>query len=338
MWLYLVTLLSLYFLLRWYRERQTVPNLQGKYVLITGCDSGFGSLLARYLDRRGMHVLAACPTPKGAEQLNEATSHRLQTVFLDVTKTDSVAVMAEWVKGQVGKKGLWGLVNNAGIGFPMAPNEWLTKEDYQKVISVNLLGMIDVTVNLLPLVRQAKGRITNMSSGLGRIAIFGGGYCISKYGVEAFSDSLRRELRPFGVKVSIVEPGAFKTGVATKPMVEENFTSLWARMPNDVKESYGEQYFNTYSNNFFDLVTTASSNLHLVIDSLQHSVIAVNPRTRYSPGWDCKFVYLPLSYFPTIIMDYVLAWSSPVPGQCAASPPEHHGKRLLPETHVTSAC
>ncbi|XP_078545007.1 17-beta-hydroxysteroid dehydrogenase type 6-like [Lissotriton helveticus] len=315
MWLYLVALFGLYFLLRWYWERPTVPNLQDKYVLITGCDSGFGNLLARCLDQRGLRVLAACLTPKGAEQLQEATSQRLQTVILDVTKTESVAAMAKWVKGQVGDRGLWGLVNNAGIGFPMALNEWLTKEDYEKVINVNLLGMIEVTLNLLPLMRQAKGRITNMSSGLGRVAFFGGGYSPSKYGVEAFSDSLRREIRPFGVKVSIVEPGAFKTGIMTKAKAEENFQAVWARVPNDVKESYGEQYFNAYRKYFIDLATKGSSNLHLVVDSLQHSVIAVYPRTRYSPGWDCKFFYLPLSYFPTIIMDYVLTRSCPNPCQ-----------------------
>ncbi|XP_078545010.1 retinol dehydrogenase 7-like [Lissotriton helveticus] len=315
MWpVYLVTLLGLYFPLRWYWERQTVQNLQDKYVLITGCDSGFGNLLARCLDQRGLRVLAACLTPRGAEQLQEATSQRLQTVILDVTKTESVAAMAQWVKRQVGNRGLWGLVNNAGVSFPMAPNEWLTKEDYVKVIDVNLLGMIDVTLNLLPLVRQAKGRITNVSSSLGRIAIFGGGYSPSKYGVEAFSDSLRRDLRAYGVKVSIVEPGAFKTGIVTRPVVEKGLQDAWGCMPNDVKETYGEQYFNAYRKNFINLVNAGSSNLHLVVDSLQHSVIAVYPRTRYSPGWDCKFVCLPLSYFPTIIVDYLLAWSSPVPG------------------------
>ncbi|KAJ1160112.1 hypothetical protein NDU88_000614 [Pleurodeles waltl] len=73
----------------------------------------------------------------------------------------------------------------------MAPSEWLTKDDFAKVINVNLLCMIDVTLSLLPLVRKCKGRIVNMSSAIGRMAIIGGGYCISKYGVEAFSDSLR---------------------------------------------------------------------------------------------------------------------------------------------------
>ena len=87
--------------------------------------------------------------------------------------------------------GLWGLVNNAGISIPSGPNEWLNKEDFAKILDVNLLGVIEVTLSMMPLVRKARGRVVNVSSILGRLCLFGGGYCISKYGVEAFSDSLR---------------------------------------------------------------------------------------------------------------------------------------------------
>lgn len=87
--------------------------------------------------------------------------------------------------------GLWGLVNNAGISDPSAANEWLLKEDFMKVLDVNLLGLIEVTLSLLPLIRKAKGRVVNVSSIGGRVALIGGGYCISKFGLEAFSDTLR---------------------------------------------------------------------------------------------------------------------------------------------------
>ncbi|XP_044851479.1 uncharacterized protein LOC123353979 isoform X2 [Mauremys mutica] len=143
MWLYLAALLGLYFLRRWYRERQRVEGLPEKYVLITGCDSGFGNLLAKQLDARGLRVLAACLTQPGTEQLRKATSERLQTVILDVTRSDSIAAATAWVKERVGDKGLWGLVNNAGIAVPMAPNEWLTKDDFVKVLDVNLIGLIE---------------------------------------------------------------------------------------------------------------------------------------------------------------------------------------------------
>jgi retinol dehydrogenase-16 len=87
--------------------------------------------------------------------------------------------------------GLWGLVNNAGISIPSGPNEWMKKQDFAHVLDVNLLGLIEVTLSMLPLVRKARGRVINVASVLGRVSLCGGAYCISKYGVEAFSDSLR---------------------------------------------------------------------------------------------------------------------------------------------------
>lgn len=87
--------------------------------------------------------------------------------------------------------GLWGLVNNAGTGIPGGINEWLTTDDFLKIVKVNLLGVIDVTINMLPMIRKAQGRVVNVGSVAGRISICGGGYCISKHGVESFSDCLR---------------------------------------------------------------------------------------------------------------------------------------------------
>lgn len=105
MWFYLAILLALFFLIRWYLERQTVENLRDKCVFITGCDSGFGNQLARQLDVLGFQVLAACFTQKGAEELERVTSDRLKTITLDVTSPESVSEATEWVKGCVGKKG-----------------------------------------------------------------------------------------------------------------------------------------------------------------------------------------------------------------------------------------
>lgn len=87
--------------------------------------------------------------------------------------------------------GLWGLINNAGIPGVLAPTDWLTLEDYREPIEVNLFGLISVTLNMLPLVKKAQGRVINVSSVGGRLAIVGGGYTPSKYAVEGFNDSLR---------------------------------------------------------------------------------------------------------------------------------------------------
>ncbi|XP_030324088.1 retinol dehydrogenase 16-like [Calypte anna] len=316
MWLYVVAALAvLYLLRRWHREQQTVPRLSDKFVLITGCDSGFGNLLARQLDKRGMRVLAACLTQPGAARLQEVTSSRLQTVLLDVTSSESIATATTWVKERVGNQGLWGLVNNAGVSVPTAPNEWLTKEDFAKILDVNLLGLIDVTLNLLPLVKQARGRVVNVASVMGRVSAFGGGYCISKYGVEAFSDSLRIEMRNFGVKVCIIEPGYFKTAVTSIEILEKNFLAIWQKLPEETKANYGDDYLKKCLSSLSKVQRSCSSNLKLVTDCMEHALTSQFPRTRYSAGWDAKLLYLPLSYLPSAFVDNVLSWSYPKPAQ-----------------------
>nr|XP_033794932.1 retinol dehydrogenase 7-like [Geotrypetes seraphini] len=309
MWFWLFVLLGLCVLYRWYRDGQKLPNFTDKYVFITGCDSGFGHRVAHQLDRQGMRVLAACLTQQGAEQMKKATSQRLQTIILDVTNSESVAAAANWVKQQVGDRGLWGLVNNAGILIPVAPNEWLTKNDFLKILNVNLLGLIDVTLSLLPLIRKAKGRIINVSSIAGRLALCGGGYCISKYGVEAFSDSLRRELHTFGVKVSIINPDFFKTEILNTKSLQENFQQAWSQVPKEIKDSYGEKYFETYCKMIDDMTVIATSKLNLVTDCMEHALTAVHPRTCYAAGWYAKLFYIPLSYLPTMLADYLLSIS-----------------------------
>ncbi|XP_050019864.1 retinol dehydrogenase 16-like [Alexandromys fortis] len=313
MWLYLVTLVGLYYLLRWYREKQVVSNLQEKHVFITGCDSGFGNLLARQLDRRGMRVLAACLTEKGAAELRKKTSDRLETVILDVTKTESIVAATQWVKERVGNRGLWGLVNNAGISIPSGLNEWMNKEDFAKILDVNLLGVIEVTLSMLPLVRKARGRVVNVSSVLGRVSLFGGGYCISKYGVEAFSDSIRRELSYFGVKVAIIEPGFFQTAISSSDRHLSHSQMLWDRASSEAKEIYDEKFLSSYLTGLKLLDKLCNKDLSLVTDCMEHALTSCYPRTRYSAGWDAKLFYIPVSYLPTRLADVILFWTSTKP-------------------------
>ncbi|NXA10254.1 RDH16 dehydrogenase, partial [Sapayoa aenigma] len=308
MWLYgAAVLVGLFLLWRWHRERQTVPRLWEKHVLITGCDSGFGNLLARQLDQRGLRVLAACLTEAGAAQLRAAASPRLQTILLDVTSSQSIAAVTAWVRERVGDQGLWGLVNNAGIAIPVAPNEWLTKEDFVKVLDVNLLGLVEVTLSLLPLLRRARGRVVNVASVMGRVSFFGGGYCISKFGVEAFSDSLRLEMRNFGVKVSVIEPGYFKTMITNIGNLEKNFLSVWEKLPEEIKASYGEGYLKQFVASLQMTQKSYSSNLSLVTNCMEHALTSLHPRTRYSAGWDAKLLYIPLSYLPSALTDAVFS-------------------------------
>lgn len=213
------TLVVLWILVWLYRDSLEIEGIPDKYVFVTGCDSGFGNLLCRKLDRRGFHVLAGCLTEKGADDLKRVAGPNLKTVLLNVTNEESIQKAMEWAKKEVGEKGemtlkvgkkklspflishlkhriffslgLWGIVNNAGSALPMGPSEWMKVEDFQRTLKVNMNGVIAMTMTFLPLIKKARGRIVNVASVLGRVAANGGGYCISKFAVEGFSDCLR---------------------------------------------------------------------------------------------------------------------------------------------------
>ncbi|XP_040003596.1 dehydrogenase/reductase SDR family member 9 [Xiphias gladius] len=314
MFLYVLGLVALWFGYRWFKETKRVSNREDKYVYITGCDSGFGNLLARTLDKLGFRVIAACYTEKGEDELKKISSDRLTTTHLDVTDSGSVARAAGLIKTLVGEKGLWAVVNNAGVGLPSGPTDWLTIEDYKHMLAVNLCGVIDVTLSVLPLIKKAKGRVVNVASVFGRISPFGGPYCVSKYGVESFNDSLRLNVAPFGVKVACIEPGFFKTNITDSVMLKNNMKKLWDRLPQDVKDDYGHGFLEQTLEKLDErLGQLTDADLMKVVSCMEHAVSAVHPRTRYSPGWDAKFVWLPLSYMPTCISDRLFLKNSPKP-------------------------
>lgn len=309
-----VLLTTAFFILRFIRDSFKVDSLDRRHVLITGCDSGFGNLLARQLDSRGLPVIAGCFTEKGAADLSALTSSRLKTVILNVTDSTSIKKAVEFVRAEVGQRGLWGLVNNAGISIPIAPVDWLKPEDFSKVLNVNLLGVIDVTLHFLPLLKKAKGRVVNVASIFGRLSLAGGGYCPSKYGVEAFSDSLRRDMQHFGIKVSIIEPGFFKTAVTSSKMIKDDLKRLWDRLPQEEKDSYGTTYLQEYSDaQDLSLGILCSSDLSKVTNCMEHALTAYYPRTRYGAGWDAKLFWIPLSYMPSFMSDFVVKVLLPFP-------------------------
>lgn len=105
MWMYVLALVVLYYVVRWFRELARVPDRGSKYVYITGCDSGFGNLIARHLDKCGFYVVAACFTEKGEEELKKSCSSRMSTVHLDVRKQESIEKTTAFIKELVGQKG-----------------------------------------------------------------------------------------------------------------------------------------------------------------------------------------------------------------------------------------
>ncbi|XP_029375278.1 retinol dehydrogenase 16-like [Echeneis naucrates] len=307
MYLYFVGLVVLFYLYRWIKELPRVPDKGNKYVYITGCDSGFGNLLARHLDKQGFKVIASCFTEKGEEDLKKSCSGSLTTAHLDVRSSDSIAKVAAMIKDKVGERGLWAVVNNAGVATPSAPCDWLTVEDYKGMLDVNLNGVIAVTLSVLPLIKKARGRVVNVASVFGRISVTGGPYTVSKYGVEAFNDSLRINMAPFGVKVLCIEPGFFKTNVTDGKLHTKTVKMLWERLPQDVRDDYGHEYIEKVTGIVTEKLSKLSdSDLMKVVSCMEHAVSAVRPRSRYSPGWDAKLFWLPLSYMPSCVSDYII--------------------------------
>uniref|UniRef100_A0A3B1JUJ7 Retinol dehydrogenase 7-like n=1 Tax=Astyanax mexicanus TaxID=7994 RepID=A0A3B1JUJ7_ASTMX len=316
MWMYLAGLVVLYYVVRWYRELARVPDRGNKYVYVTGCDSGFGNLLARHLDKCGFCVVAACFTEKGEEELKKSCSNRLTTTHLDVRKTESIDKVAAFIKNLVGNRGLWAVVNNAGVSVPSGPCDWMTLEDYKSMLDVNLNGVIGVTLSVIPLIKKARGRVVNVASVFGRISPVGGPYCVSKYGVEGFNDSLRRGLKPFGVKVLCIEPGFFKTSVTDTNLLIKCVRSLWDKLPQETKDDYGDDFVSKVEKVMEEtFAKMPDSDLMKCVRCMEHAVSAVHPRTRYSPGWDAKMFWLPMSYAPTWFSDYLLLKDNPPPAK-----------------------
>ncbi|KAL0170667.1 hypothetical protein M9458_035263, partial [Cirrhinus mrigala] len=119
----------------------------GRAVLITGCDSGFGHHLAKKLDRMGFTVFAGCLCPEGpgAQSLVEEGSDRMKVLQLDVTKDEDVSLAKDFVQANLPEKGLYAVVNNAGIS-DWGETEWSTAKDFQKMADINLFGAIRVTI------------------------------------------------------------------------------------------------------------------------------------------------------------------------------------------------
>jgi NAD(P)-dependent dehydrogenase (short-subunit alcohol dehydrogenase family) len=182
-------------------------------VLVTGASTGFGAAIARHLAGRGFRVFG---TVRRAEDEAALESAGVTVVRMDVTDTASIARAREQVERALAGDPLQGLVNNAGI--PAAgPLELFPLDELRRAFEVNLIGALAVTQAFLPLLKVSRGRIVNISSIAGRGALpFMGPYAASKFALEAISDSLRRELLPFGVRVIVIEPGSFKTAIWSK--------------------------------------------------------------------------------------------------------------------------
>lgn len=184
-------------------------------VLITGASTGIGFATALYLDKIGFKVFAGVRKMEDGQKLSQDASSNLTPVLLDVCKKESISKVYNVISKQL-EDNSFSLVNNAGLSLN-GPLELLHQRDIKKILDVNIYGLLSVTKTFLPLIRESKGRLVNISSGHGLLAIPDKSvYAASKFAVQAISDALRIELRPFGVSVSNVVVGKVNTSVLGK--------------------------------------------------------------------------------------------------------------------------
>jgi NAD(P)-dependent dehydrogenase (short-subunit alcohol dehydrogenase family) len=239
--------------------------------IVTGASSGIGQACAVRLARAGWRVLAGVrregDAPEGTEEL-----------LLDVTDAEQIRDAAERVQD------LNGLVNNAGIALG-SPLELVPVDQLRHQLEVNLVGQVAVTQALLPALRRAKGRIVFMGSIAGRSALpFLAPYAASKHGLEAVADSLRLELKPFGIPVSIVEPGSIRTPIWSRSA--ERADELAATQDSELAELYGERVA------AFRRVALkrgeGGAPADRVAEVVEEALTAERPHARYLVGRDAK--------------------------------------------------
>ena len=271
-------------------------------VVVTGSSTGIGEACTHYLTDRGFQVFATVRTQSDGDRLVEQAPSSLIPLLLDVTKQETIVEAAKTVSREVANRGLAGLVNNAGVVVG-GPLELIPIDRLRMQLEVNLLGQVAVTQAFAPLLRQARGRIVNMSSISGRIASpMIGPYAISKFALEAFSDSLRRELFPWGITVSVVEPGAIATPIWEKSIDRVDY--VLEQMPREARELYGARIDEARS----AAVKMSEKAIPTteVAKAVHHALTASRPRTRYLVGRDARVIAALAWLLPDRTMDWII--------------------------------
>ncbi len=218
--------------------------ITSKTVLVTGASTGIGYATAKYLAQHNYKVYAGVRKQQDEDILNNLGLANLKAILLDVTSDDSINRAASEIAEQENGE-LHCLINNAGVGYGGAL-EMMSAQDIHDVINVNVIGLMEATQTFIPMLRKAKGKIINIGSTANFLSSPGGSvYSASKFAVRAFTDSLRRELHPFGVDVVLIAPGAVESEIWNKSiaqkekmrkMIEPHLADLYSPL---IK--YGEQ-------------------------------------------------------------------------------------------------
>src|SRR5215203_823326 len=270
-------------------------------VLVTGASTGIGRATALRLDADGWRVFAGTRDPADGESLRAAASDRLLPVTLDVTEPEQIAAAAELI-GREAEGGLGGLVNNADVAIP-GPLETIPLEDFRRQIEVNLTAYVAVAQAMLPSIRRAEGRLVFLSSIGGRVAFpFGGPYHASKFATEAIGDVFRQELRPWGIKVAIIEPGSIDTPIWDRGQRKSAEIEAKAPRTNLLYGAAIEKFRKVIED-------TAERGIppEKVANAIAHALESNRPKSRYLVGLDAKVQARLKPLIPTSLFDKIVA-------------------------------
>jgi NAD(P)-dependent dehydrogenase (short-subunit alcohol dehydrogenase family) len=281
-----------------------------RFVVITGASTGIGAGCAIGCVQQGMTVFAGVRDLRAGEAL-QAKEGAIIPLQLDVTDDESIKRAADTVRQRVGGAGLAGLINNAGIAIG-SPLEVIPLSQLRRQLEVNVIGQIAVTQAFLPLLRQAQGRIVNMGSIAGRGTIpMMGPYSASKFAMEALTDALRLELYPWGIHVSIIEPGAIATPIWDKSL--NTALDVEKDMPAGAKLLYEKA-----ARQVMEAVQEAAQRaipVDAVVQAVLHALTSPRPKTRYLVGTDAKLRAFMAKWLPDRMQDWILKKALKLPGR-----------------------
>jgi NAD(P)-dependent dehydrogenase (short-subunit alcohol dehydrogenase family) len=270
-------------------------------VLVTGCSTGIGHAIVRLLAEKGFHVFAGVRSQRAFDELK--TIHTSITpLILDVTSDDDAARAVETIRA-ASPQGLYALVNNAGVALPAAV-ELTTLDELRELLEVNTVGPLRMIQSCLPMLRQTHGRIVNISSMNGTMALpMVGAYSASKFALEALCDTLRVELRPWRISVSLIRPGQVRTVIFDKSRTA--IAERIASMPADLRPGYEKMYETAAQ--FNERGAQSRTLAEHVAKRVLHALTSSWPRTHYHVGLDAQGMMLSKSYVSARLIDRVLA-------------------------------
>ena len=272
-------------------------------VVVTGTSTGIGRACALRLDAMGFPVFAGVRRKVDGEALREEGSERLTSLLIDITDGASIAAAAEVVAAAVGEAGLSGLVNNAGILVP-GPLEFIPIAEVRRQLEVSAIGHIAVTQAFLPLLRKGRGRIVHIGSINGRVAApLMGPYCAAKFALEALTDVLRMELRPWGIQVVLIEPGSTDTPIWDKGIAKSE--EIQQSLPRWAQDLYAPAV--AAMGEAAARMRKAAIPPDVVARAVAHALTARRPRTRYLVGRDARLLAALAKILPDRALDSLIA-------------------------------